>query len=80
VCAAHSVPIIPYGQGTSVEGHIQAHRGGVAVSVSQGLSCAGTHAYYYLWSVWCPVKPDPWHMCRLIWCPCRQLRCPRSWS
>jgi FAD/FMN-containing dehydrogenase len=36
VCAAHEVPIIPYGQGTSVEGHIQAHKGGISISVSEG--------------------------------------------
>ncbi len=35
VCAAYKVPIIPFGTGTSLEGHVNAPGGGVSVDVSQ---------------------------------------------
>ena len=35
VCAAHSVPIIPFGTGTSLEGHVNAPAGGISIDFSR---------------------------------------------
>ncbi len=35
ICARHKTPIIPYGTGTSLEGHILAIHGGISLDVSQ---------------------------------------------
>lgn len=35
ICATHKVPVIPFGTGTSLEGHVNAPAGGISVDVSQ---------------------------------------------
>jgi D-lactate dehydrogenase (cytochrome) len=43
LCAQFSVPIIPYGAGTSLEGHIQAPHGGICVDLSQMNDIVAVH-------------------------------------
>ncbi len=43
-CATHKFPVIPYGTGTSLEGHILAIHGGVTVDVSRMNQVLAVHA------------------------------------
>ena len=44
ICAAHRVPIIPFGTGTSLEGHINAPLGGVSIDVRDMNKVLAVHA------------------------------------
>ena len=44
ICAAHRVPVIPFGTGTSLEGHVNAPLGGVSVDVRDMKRVLAVHA------------------------------------
>jgi D-lactate dehydrogenase (cytochrome) len=44
VCAQHRVPVIPYGTGTSLEGHVNAPAGGISVDMGQMDKVLAVHA------------------------------------
>src|SRR5207245_9409906 len=44
ICRRHRVPMIPYGVGTSLEGHILALNGGVSTDLSQMNKVLAVHA------------------------------------
>ena len=44
LCHAHDVPMIPYGVGSSVEGHVLAVRGGVSIDLAQMNRVVEVHA------------------------------------
>jgi len=44
ICMQHKVPVIPYGTGTSLEGHINAPRGGVTLDVRDMNRILAVHA------------------------------------
>ena len=44
ICVQHSVPVIPYGTGTSLEGHINAPQGGVCIDFRDMNRILAVHA------------------------------------
>ena len=44
ICAAHKVPVIPYGVGTSLEGHLNAPAGGISVDLSEMNAVLAVHS------------------------------------
>jgi D-lactate dehydrogenase (cytochrome) len=44
VCAAHGVPVIPFGTGTSLEGHVNAPRGGISIDFRDMKRVLAVHA------------------------------------
>ena len=44
VCAKYHTPIIPYGTGTSMEGHLAALHGGICIDVSRMNQVLAVHA------------------------------------
>lgn len=44
ICAEHKVPVIPFGTGTSLEGHVNAPAGGISVDMTQMNGILAVHA------------------------------------
>jgi D-lactate dehydrogenase (cytochrome) len=44
ICAAHKVPVIPFGTGTSLEGHVNAPYGGISIDLSEMNRVVAVHA------------------------------------
>ena len=44
ICTRHGMPVVPFGVGTSLEGHVNAPHGGVSISTAEMAAVASVHA------------------------------------
>ena len=44
ICAEHGIPVIPFGAGTSLEGHVNAPFGGISIDLTEMKSVLAVHA------------------------------------
>ena len=77
ICATHGVPVIPFGTGTSLEGHVNAPLGGVSIDVKDMNRILAVHAE----DLDCVVEPGvtrkrSTNICAIRACSSRSIPAP----